>query len=226
MVVRGAGEDGNFFVRLEFSSRGVPTKFCVHLAGTDVGDIKGHTPRDIFRGEVAPQHHFCYGRPSRGEYQLSRIVWQRLRKGFVSLENIYSFISTSIAEMSRSCIVCGIGKAHLRRSTFCQKRGCRSIFSFADCEIVLADIWQNPTVADLLLTAIDAAAVSGKMDLLTKCPVISATLLLDLLSGLPTVDRLKKHLSSCINVDGDSFRLDVALAGYSPMTIQLRTGLI
>ena len=221
-----AAEAENFFVRFEFSSKGMPTKFCVHLAGTNVGDIKGHTPWDISRGEVAPQQHFCYGRPSRGVYQLSRIVWRRLRKGFVSLENIYSFISTSIADMSRSCIICGIGKAHLRRSTICQKPGCRILFSFADCEIVLADIWQNPAVADLLLTIVDAAAKSGKMDLLTNCPIDDATEVLNLMGRLPTVDRLKKHLSSCINVYGDSFRLDRALAGYSPTPYQLRVGLI
>ena len=221
-----AGEAENFFVRLDFSSKGIPTKFCVHLAGTDFGDIREHTLFDVSPSDSAPRQHFCYGRPSRGVYQLSRIVWRRLRQEFVSLENIYSFISTSIPDMSRSCIVCGSGKAQLRRSTTCQKPGCPSLFSFADCEIVLADIWQNPAVADLLLTIVDAAAKSGEMDLLTNCPIHDATQVLNLMGRLPTVDRLKKHLSSCINVYGDSFRLDRALAGYSSMPIQLRKSLI
>lgn len=221
-----AGEAENFFVRLEFSSKGMPTKFCVHLAGTDFGDIREYTQFNVSPGASAPHQHFCYGQPSRGVYQLSRIVWRRLRQGFVSLENIYSFISTSIPDMSRSCIVCGSGKAQLRRSTICQKPNCRSIFSFVDYEVVLADIWQNPTVADLLLTIVDAAAVSGRMDLLTKCPINNATTVLNLLNRLPRVAALKIHLSSCINVYGYSFQLNKALTGYSSSPDQLRKVLI
>ena len=217
-----AGEAESFYVRLKFSSSGIPTEFCVHLAGTDFGNIKGHTPWNVSQGYFAPQQHFCYGQPSRGVYQLSRIVWRRLRREFVSLENIYSSISTSIPNMSRSCIVCGSGKAHLRRSTICQNPKCRSVFSFADCEIVLADIWQNPTVADFLLTIVDAAAASGRMDLLPNCPINDATQVLNLLGQLPTVDALKEHLSSCINIYGDSFRLNRALTGYSSTPDQLQ----
>lgn len=216
------GEAESFFVRLKFSSKGIPTEFCVHLAETDFGDVREHTLWNVYQGHLAPHQHFCYGQPSRGVYQLSRIVWGRLRKETVSLENIYSFISTSIPDMSRSCIICGSGKAHLRRSTTCQKDNCRSAFSIADCEIVLADIWQNPTVADLLLTIADAAAESGRMDLLTNCPLNDATQVLNLLGQLPTVDALKKHLSSCINVFGDSFRLNKTLAEYTSMPDQLQ----
>ena len=217
-----AGEAESFYVRLKFSSSGAPTEFCVHLAATDFGDIRKHTQWNVYQGHFAPQRQFCYGQPSRGVYQLSRIVARRLRKEFVSLENIYSFISTSISDISRSCIVCGCGNAHLRRSTTCQGDTCRIAFSVADCEIVLADIWQNPTVADFLLTIVDAAAVSGRMDLLPGCPVNDATQVLKLLGQLPTLDALKKHLSSYINIYGDSFRLNKTLTAYSSTPDQLR----
>ncbi|KAK0514168.1 hypothetical protein JMJ35_003890 [Cladonia borealis] len=222
-----AGEVESFFVRLEFSSKGIPTKFCVHLAGADFGGIRKHTPWNVSRGDLASQQHFCHGQPSRGVYQLSRILARRLPQEIGSLEDIYSFISTSIPDMSRSCIVCGCGVAYLRRSTTCQKDSCRTTFSGADCGIVLADIiWQDPTLADLLLTLVSAAAVSGRMDLLPYCPVNDATLVASLLCQLPTVDALKKHLSSCINVYGNSFRLNKALTGYSPMPDQLSQVLI
>ena len=217
-----AGKAESIFVRLKCGSKGIPTEFCVHLAGTDIGETRKHTPWDVSRGDAAPQQRFCYGQPSRGVYQLSRIVWRRLRKEFVSLEDIYSFISTSIPDMSRSCVVCGSGKAQLRRSITCQKPNCQSTFSVADCEIILADIWQNPSVADLLLTMVNAAAVSGKMDLLPNCPVNDATQVLNLLRQLPTVDAIKKHLSSCINIYGASFRLGNALTGYSSASDHLR----
>ena len=216
-----AGEAESIFIRLKFDPKGIPTEFCIHLAGTDIGETRKHTPWVISRGDSAPQKRFCYGQPSRGVYQLSRMVWRRLRKKFVSLEDIYSFISTSIPDMWRSCVVCGSGKVHLRRSTTCQKPNCRSTFSVADCEIVLADIWQNPIVADLLLTIVDAAAVSGKMELLPNCPVNDATQILRLLGQLPTVNALKQHLSSHINVYGASFPLDRALTWYSSTPDQL-----
>ncbi len=221
-----AGEAENFLVRLNFSSKGIPTEFCVHLSGTDFGEIREHTPWDVFRGISAPQKHFCYGQPSRGVYQLSRILWRRLREDFVSLENIYSFIKTTIPNMSRSCIVCGSGNAHLRRSTTCQKANCQATFSVADCEIVLADIWQDPTVVDLLLTMMNATVVSGKMGLLIDSPVNDTTQVLNLLGKLPTVDALKKRLCFYIKIYGDSFRLNKALTVYSSTPDQLRKGLI
>lgn len=81
-----AGKAESIFVRLKFGSKGIPTEFCVHLAGTDIGESRKHTPWDVSRGDSAPQQRFCYGQPSRGVYQLSRMVWRRLRKEFVSLE--------------------------------------------------------------------------------------------------------------------------------------------
>ena len=221
-----AGEAESFLVRLKFSSKGIPIEFCVHLFGTDFGDIREHTPWDVFRGNFAPQRHFCYGQPSRGVYQLSRILWRRLRKDFVSLENIYSFIKTTIPTVSQSCIICGSGNTPLRRSTTCQKANCQATFLVADCEIILADIWSNPIAFDLLLTTIDAAAVSGKMDLLTTNPVHDATQIVNLLSQLPPVDALRKRLCFCINVYGDSFRLTKFLTEYSPTPDQLRKELI
>ena len=221
-----AGEAESIFVRLKFSPKGTPTEFCIHLAGTDFGGTREHTPCNVSRGDFAPQQHFCYGQPSRGVYQLSRTVWRRLRKTFVSLEDIYSIIRTSIPDLSRSCIICGSGSAHLQRSTICQKAYCRTIFSFADCEILLADIWHNATVADLLLTIVDAAAVSGKMDLLPNCPVNDARQVLSLLGQLPIVEALKNHLTHCINIYGSSFRLERALTGYSSVPDQLRQVLI
>ena len=77
-------------------------------------------------------------------------------------------------------------------------------------------------MADLLLTIADAAAASGRMDVLPDCPLNNATQVLNLLGQLPIVDALKKHLSSCINVYGDSFRLNKALTGYSTTPDQLR----
>ena len=220
-----AGEAESIFVRLKFGPEGIPSEFCIHLAGTDFGDTREHTPWNVSGGN-APQQHFCYGQPSRGIYQLSRALWRRLRKPFVSLENIYSFIRTSIPKMSRSCIVCGIGSAQLQRSTICQKVQCYDIFSYANCEILLADIWQNPTVADLLITMVNAAAMSGNMDLLTNCILDDATQVLNLLSRVPTVDALKNHLSSCINVYENSFKLDKALMGYSSTPDKLRMALL
>ena len=220
-----AGEAESIFVRLKFGPKGIPNEFCIHLAGTGLNDTREHTPWNVSRGN-APQQHFCYGQPSRGVYQLSRILWRHLRKRFVSVENIYSFIRTSIPDMSRSCIVCGIGSAQLQRSTICQKVQCCNIFSYANCEILLADIWQNPTVADLLITMVNAAAMSGNVDLLTNCILDDATQVLNLLCRVPTVGALKKHLSSCINVHGDSFKLDKALMGYSSTPDQLRMALL
>lgn len=111
-------------------------------------------------------------------------------------------------------MACGTGRARLRRSTICTAATCREVFSRAHIRIQLADIWHDPPVVDLLLTAIHAVASSGKLDLLVDCPVKDAPTVLETLDRLPKVVALKEHLTSCLNIHGKSFCLSNSLAGF------------
>ena len=217
----GAGDAESFLIRLTLGCDGKPIKFCVHLSAdfsegpeTTSSFSRFHTPWEIYRGSRPPHENYCYGRPSRGVFQLSRIVWGHLRSNFQSLQQTYSHISSKLSKFGQGCIACGLGQYRLRRATTCSLYSCQSILSQAHIQIQLAEIWQDPPVMDLLLTMIHAVASTGKLDLLVNCPASDATAVIKMLNYLPAISTLAKHLKSCLNVSGSDFNLAKALVGY------------
>jgi hypothetical protein len=221
------GDSRSFLVRLKFDEKKMPSEYCVHLFNdTNAVNPRKHTPWILSRDQYPPSKSYCLGRPNRATYQLTHILWRHLRTDFKSLELTYAFIVTQLANLARTCVVCGGDHGFLKRSTFCQNPTCKIVFWGASCEILLAEIWHDPTVADLLFTMVHTAAASGMAELLTSCPVNNATTVLKLLAQLPSVGELGKHLKSCLNVYGRDFHLSSSLNGYSFMPDQLAQGLI
>ena len=218
----GASDTENFLIRLTLGDDGVPHKFCVHLSGKSSDEMNSkissngnnHTPWEIFRSDKPPHEQYCRGRPNRGVYQLSRILWYHLRQNFKSVEQTHSYVVSKFSSFGQGCLVCGLGERRLQRATTCPSASCQSIFSEAHVEIQLAELWQDQPVMDLLLTMIYAAASTGSLDLLVNCPVSDARALVSMLDGLPAISALETHLTSSLNVFGDDFRLAQALVGY------------
>ena len=210
----GAGDAESFIIRLTLRDDGVPSKFCVHLSSELSSSRKAHSPWEVFRGGRAPHEQYCHGRPNRGVFQLSRIMWAHLRHNFKSLEQTHSHITAKLSKFGQGCLVCGQGQHRLRRATICPLQSCQKTVSQAHIEIQLAEIWQDPPVLDLLLTSIHAVAKTGKLDLLTNCPTDNASAVVSMLDQLPAIPSLATHLTSCLNVHGNSFSLAQSLAGY------------
>ena len=224
-----AGDAESFLVRLTLRDDGVPFKFCVHLSGDSSSGRERHTPWEIFNGVRAPHEQYCHGRPNRGAYQLARVLWSHLRYNFISLEQTHAHITATLSKFGQGCLVCGQGQHRLRRATICSMQSCRSTFSQAHTEIQLAEIWQDPAVIDVLLTAIHASASTSKLDLLPNCPAKNAPAVVNMIDQLPAITTLATHLKSCLNVHGNDFRLAQSLAGYcSPSlhSVALASGLI
>ena len=215
------GDSEMFLVRLTLSSKGIPTKFCIHLSGesNDRAHVKGsskgsaHTPWEIFRGNRSPHEQYCHDRPNRGSYQFSRIVWFHLRHNYQSLAQTHAFLTSKISKFGQGCMVCGVGQLRLRRATTCPLQTCQSTFSRAHIEIQLAEIWQDPPVMDLLLAMIHSVASTGKLDLLANFPPSDPSTIISLLGNLPTIQDLAKHLKSCLHVS-DAFSLAKAVSGF------------
>ena len=218
----GAGDSESFLIHLTLGHNGAPTKFCVHLSAESsnqsnsrtFSNEKNHTSWEVFRGNRPPYEQYCYGRPNRGVYQLSRILWHHLRHDFKSLEQTHAHMTSKIRMFGQGCIVCGLGQRRLRRATVCPSPSCQSTFSQAHIEIQLAEIWQDPPVMDLLLSMIYATASTGKLDLLADCPASDAPAIVSMLHGLPAIPTLAKHLKSCLNFHGSNYRRAHALVGY------------
>ncbi|ERF73018.1 hypothetical protein EPUS_07112 [Endocarpon pusillum Z07020] len=218
----GAGDAEDFLIRLTLRHDGVPIKFCVHLSGESSDQMNsevtskrdGHTAWEVFKADEPPHKQYCRGRPNRGIYQLSRMLWHHLRRNFKSLQQTHAHIALKVSRLGQGCLVCGLGQRCLRRGTTCSLQSCKSTFSEADDEIQLVEIWQDPPVMDLLLTMICAAALTGKPELLGNLSASNATTVLGILDALPPISTLAKHLKHCLNVFGDSFHLAQALLGY------------
>lgn len=220
----GAGDAESFLIRLTLGHDGVPIKFCVHLS-TEFGDgiksqmasnTKRHTGWELSRGNRAPYEQFCHGRPNRGNYQLSRMLWGHLRDEFVSLELTHAHITSKVATLGQGCVVCGAGQLRLRRATTCPSLFCQKTFAQAHVEIQLVEIWEDEPVMDLLLTMIYAVAMSGSLDLLTNFPFNNVSMVVRILDILPPISTLASHLRSCLIVSGKNFRLAEALAKVLP----------
>ena len=221
------GDSRSFLVRLKFDGKNMLSEYCIHLFNdTDASQPRKHTPWILSRGQYPPTKSYCHGRSNRATYQLIRILWRHLRSDSKSLELTYAFIVTQLADLARTCVVCGGGQGVLKRSTFCQYPTCKTVFRRASCEILLIEIWHDPTVADLLFTTVHTAETSGIAELLTDCPMNNAIKVLGLLAQLPSVGELGKHLKSCLNVYARGVQLSSSLKGYSFMPNQLANGLI
>lgn len=218
----GAGDAESFLVRLTLGNDGAPTKFCTHLSAessdqtnsrTSSG-MQSHTSWEVFRGDRPPHEQYCSGRPNRGVYQLSRILWHHLRHDFRSLEQTHAHLTSKLSKFGQGCVVCGVGQRRLRRATICPSPSCQSTFLKAHIEIQLAEIWQDPPVMDLLLSMIYATASTGKLDLLANFPASEAPTVVSMLDDLPAIRTLAQHLKSCLNVHRSKFHLARALVGY------------
>ncbi|KAK4697508.1 hypothetical protein P7C71_g579, partial [Lecanoromycetidae sp. Uapishka_2] len=225
----GAGDAQSLLVRMVIGNKDVPPGFCVHLSNTtrpNLGDEQ-HTPWLVFKDRhgSAPNMQYCRGRPSRGAYQLSRLIWRHLEEdGLKSLEDTYTVIASGLTEMARSCIICGWAQGvRLRRSTSCQAPHCTASFSVTSLEILLADIWERPAVVDLLLSMFHATATSKRPDLLTDCPTGNVANTLQSLDDMPPIASLEKLLKPLIEeYDADFLHhLDIFLKCYSLNSTQL-----
>lgn len=199
----GAGDTEMFLVRLTLNGEGKPIKFCIHLSSdlrpqtsARAFEGKGHTSWEVFRGSRPPFESYCHGRPNRGVYQLSRILWHHLRHNFKSLEQTYVYMTVKLSKFGQGCMVCCQGQYRLRRATICLAPHCRDMFSKAHIRIQLAEIWQDPPVMDLHLSMIYATASTGNRDLLTVCSASDGSAIVSMLKSLPTIATLREDLES------------------------------
>lgn len=213
----GASDTESFLVRLTLNHEGKPTKFCIHLsADLRIRRNQGHTSWEVFRGYRPPYEQYCHGRPNRGVYQLSRILWHHLRHNFVSLEQTYAYMTLKLSKFGQGCIVCGRGQCRLRRATICPSPSCRKTFSKAHIRIQLAEIWQDPPVMDLLLSMIYAAASTGNLDLQSVCSASDAPTIVSMLDSLPEIATMAKHLKLGKDAYGDEHSISRTFAADGP----------
>ena len=155
----------------------------------------------MFEGSSVPDDSFCHGRASSTTYHIARTLARYLQEGNKSLGAIHDLVSTTLANLFQTCIVCGCTQdAQLRRATLCQRANCRFRLGCASLEICLADIRHDPPVIDILPTAVHCVAQSGQIKLLPDCPILKTNEVLQILNQLPETKYLQhvKDLNASI----------------------------
>ena len=214
----GAADEEAFEVNITFDIRRQPDCFCVHLAQDGIGR---HSPWKIHT-QMSPDKHYCYGRPNRGTYQLSRIIWHHLRYNFVSFEKTYDYIDWKLSKFGEGCLICGVGQFRVQRTTTCGSFACMNKFDDTHVKMSLSEIWLDPPVMDLLVSALYACTESINIDLLEDCfGPLDGTL--HFLNHLPPIPALRDYPTSCLN-SRPAFDLDRALARWIKPGLHLEFG--
>jgi len=221
-IALGVESSQSLLVRLILGDNGLPPGFCLHLdnethesaesmPGTfptaRINVSHNHSPCIVFDGDSEPEWPFCHGRTNRMTYQLARILSRHLQNGLQPLEKIHDLLTRSLKQLAQGCMVCGTPmEARLARSTLCQFPACRTILNRAHPDIHLADVRQDPSTVDLLLTALYAVAISGQSSklILPGCPANTTNEGLQLLDLLPPIGQLQnvQDLSSALKGKG------------------------
>ncbi|KAL8745478.1 MAG: hypothetical protein Q9190_002388 [Brigantiaea leucoxantha] len=194
----GAPDVQGFLVRLIIPNEDLPAGFCIHTyeSGSVVEtDDHEHSPWVVGEFASEPSEPYCRGLAKRGVYQLSRILHRHLREGFRSLPETYAFIASSIDHLVDHCVVCETNHGlSLVRPTICESLECTTMYSRVSYRISVADMWHDPPVMNLLLTAIYATISASGVDMLDHPPFNDAASALQFLSSLPGVGNIQKAL--------------------------------
>ena len=135
-------------------------------------------------------------------------------------------MTSKLLELDKGCIVCGAGQLRRRRATTYLSLTCQNTFSQIYLRVLLAEIWQDSPVVDLLLSTVHAAASTSRLELLPNCPSSNLPAIKELINQLPAISTLTSYLHFLLSIHNDTFQLEKALLSYSNnQSSALATGL-
>lgn len=136
------------------------------------------------------KYQSCSDNPSRLIFSLNQAIHAFSPRDDTSLTPIYTLIDTSIEKFARACIICSspLPGTGLFRSTTCSP-ACSDLWKQAPAAIRLSELQDDPEVADLLLSAAYAAAVSFNTTQMSTLPPspFREYKILDLIKDIPSL---------------------------------------
>lgn len=229
----------SLIVRLSVEYSSLSAGFCIHLDNElrGLANSRGHSSWLVLDNNFNAGTPLCIGQMNRATYQLARFLSRHLQFSSKTLEETYTTVKLSLDTMSESCIICGIPHGvRLRRSGFCQNSACWALYLEANLNIQLSEFREDTQVVDLLLTSVQAAVISNKIDLLPGLPGNDLEPITEVLSNLPPITTLRtsRDLHAALEHLGQ-FTLDflkwmfcqyggflVSATGIVPVASQLR----
>ena len=157
-----------------------------------------------------PDRLVCPGRQNRMIYQLSRSLFKHLVNGGADTPNeLYILLLKWLTCLPSRCITCGSQqKAKLCRPTVCCRSHCKTEVRRSNLGVRLMEIPQDPNVAELLLTAVYAAAQADNNKLLPSSPFHRSSDALTAFSYIPPLYTLSSADDFSISIsNSDAERL-------------------
>jgi hypothetical protein len=198
-VALNVGEANNIVVHLNLVHGLEHPFFCVHLDPTpprstgmsyrmpEVDDT--HT---YWQNDIVPDHHSCYGQYNLTTSHVFRILRRQLQKGFSSIEDLHTEVSTALKHIGKFCYACGSAfDANIYRSTLCSKSACQSFK--IEHNLLISNF--NPETYDLLLFGLTNCYIMNRLDLVPKRLYSTHTDLTAALANLPRLSHAKAYSS-------------------------------
>jgi hypothetical protein len=198
------------FMELHRSAMGVPTgasnllvrfapaiersaapSFCLHF-NNDAGlDTLNHSPWICAEGSMPPHEKVCTTPQTALGWQLSRLVYNLLKKNNPSIADLYRFMKKRMEDMGHACITCdnshNARNARLRRSTPCSLLPCARLWYQLPLDVRIPEIRTDIFIIDAMLLSVYAAAMSGRTELLPACPIRNHDIIKTILNSLPNM---------------------------------------
>jgi hypothetical protein len=182
----------SLLLRLSFHSlEDMPPSFCVHLDDDKGLNDLQHSPWVCSENSRPPHEIFCGTSQTLVVWQLNRIIHTQLQIGNYGIAGLHRLVKKRLEEMGRFCISCGAShnanNAHLRRATHCSVLSCARLWYQLPLEVRVPEIKSDIFAVDAMLTAVYAAAVSGRLELLPSCPIYGTEAIKATLDSLPNL---------------------------------------
>jgi hypothetical protein len=199
----GALNANNIIVRLQIDEREL--RFCMHFddALEEVPPNAWQFPCFILNDASNFDTPTCDSRATPALVHLTGILFRYFQACSPTIAEIERIMASAIESLFQTCIICGASHAvRLNRSTPCSSAECQTAFLNSNLEISLADIRQDPTVVDLLITGVYAASLDNCSYLPPGSPLQGMAAIQKALNSLPPIYEWQSchYLENAINL--------------------------
>jgi hypothetical protein len=194
----------------------LPPSFCLHYNTDTFLETLAHTRHICSTSSENPTKQICTSAQTAFTWQLSRIIYSKLRRGITGIVDIYQYITTWLPALSQFCVSCSkihnIQATQLRRSTPCDTHpySCARLWYSLPLHVRIPEIRTDTFAVDIALSSVYAAAMTGKPELLPNCPIRGTEVIKSILNALP-----------CMSVMRDAVHLSSILSSYHPQAEKL-----
>ncbi|KAJ4985960.1 ubiquitin conjugating polymerase [Stagonosporopsis vannaccii] len=170
-----------------------PPAFCLHYNTEQSLETGAHTRYSCSEDSGNPTSQICTSAQTAFTWQLSRIIYSKLRRGETGILDMYQHVSASLPDLTQYCVSCSTihesETSQLRRSIPCDLNlySCAELWYALPLHVRIPEIRTDIFAVDIALSSVYTAAVTHKSELLQGCPIRTFSSVRAIINSLPTV---------------------------------------